>query len=163
LRRRRVTNTAAAHTRRVCRSILAKTGQSTCPVGCLNFVAFNDASFYACHRISQQPAPRFGLSLSLVERLVREVFSPVSASPRKPAFTRENGARRRKRRYPKSGSNPCGQSRMQSRMIVRPFAVLAWVWIGLFAVNIRLKEASMSRYPEWEQYKRHTYGYCYPW
>ena len=34
-----------------------------------------------------------------------------------------------------------------------PFAVLAWVWIGLFAVNIRLKEASMSRYPEWEQYK----------
>jgi hypothetical protein len=35
-----------------------------------------------------------------------------------------------------------------------PFVVLAWVWGGLFAVNIRLKEASMSRYPEWEQYKR---------
>jgi protein-S-isoprenylcysteine O-methyltransferase Ste14 len=44
-----------------------------------------------------------------------------------------------------------------------PFAVLAWVWIRLFAVNIRLKEASMSRYPEWEQYKRHTCGYCCPW
>ena len=28
-----------------------------------------------------------------------------------------------------------------------PFAVLAWVWIGLFAVNIGLKEATMSRYP----------------
>ena len=38
-----------------------------------------------------------------------------------------------------------------------PFVVLAWVWIGLFAVNIRLKEASMSRYPDWEQYKRHTW------
>jgi protein-S-isoprenylcysteine O-methyltransferase Ste14 len=44
-----------------------------------------------------------------------------------------------------------------------PSAVLAWVWIRLFAVNIRLKEASMSRYPEWEQYKRDTYGYCCPW
>jgi len=38
-----------------------------------------------------------------------------------------------------------------------PFVVLAWVWIGLFAVNIRLKEASMSRYPAREQYKRHTW------
>ena len=38
-----------------------------------------------------------------------------------------------------------------------PFVVLAWVWTKLFAVNIRLKEASMSRYPEWEQYKRHTW------
>jgi protein-S-isoprenylcysteine O-methyltransferase Ste14 len=38
-----------------------------------------------------------------------------------------------------------------------PFVVLAWVWGGLFAVNISLKEASMSRYPDWEQYKRHTW------
>ena len=38
-----------------------------------------------------------------------------------------------------------------------PFLVLAWVWGGLFAVNIRLKEASMSRYPDWEQYKQHTW------
>jgi hypothetical protein len=38
-----------------------------------------------------------------------------------------------------------------------PFVVLAWIWGGLFAVNMRLKEASMSRYPEWEQYKRPTW------
>jgi protein-S-isoprenylcysteine O-methyltransferase Ste14 len=31
-----------------------------------------------------------------------------------------------------------------------PFVVLAWIWGGLFAANIRLKEASMSRCPEWE-------------
>jgi hypothetical protein len=35
--------------------------------------------------------------------------------------------------------------------------VLAWVWSGLFAVNITLKEVSMSRYPEWEQYKKHSW------
>jgi len=35
-----------------------------------------------------------------------------------------------------------------------PFVVLAWVWGGSFAVNIRLKEASMSRYSDWEQYKQ---------
>ena len=28
-----------------------------------------------------------------------------------------------------------------------PVVVLAWVWGGLFAVNMTLKEASMSRYP----------------
>jgi protein-S-isoprenylcysteine O-methyltransferase Ste14 len=39
-----------------------------------------------------------------------------------------------------------------------PFVVLAWVWGGLFAVNVSLKEASMSRYPDWEQYKRHTWS-----
>ena len=38
-----------------------------------------------------------------------------------------------------------------------PLVVLAWVWIGLFFVNIKLKEASMSRYPEWEQYKQNTW------
>ena len=29
-----------------------------------------------------------------------------------------------------------------------PFVVLAWVWGGMFAVDMTLKEASMSRYPE---------------
>ena len=38
-----------------------------------------------------------------------------------------------------------------------PFVVLAWVWGRLFAVNITLKEASMPRYAEWEQCKRHTW------
>jgi protein-S-isoprenylcysteine O-methyltransferase Ste14 len=38
-----------------------------------------------------------------------------------------------------------------------PFVVLAWIWSGLFAVNIALKEASMSRYPEWEQYKKRSW------
>lgn len=38
-----------------------------------------------------------------------------------------------------------------------PVVVLAWVWGGLFAVNITLKEVSLSRYPEWEQCKRHTW------
>src|SRR5215469_3999554 len=30
-----------------------------------------------------------------------------------------------------------------------PFLVLAWIWGGLFAVNMKLKEVSMSRYSEW--------------
>jgi hypothetical protein len=38
-----------------------------------------------------------------------------------------------------------------------PIVVLAWIWGGLFAVNMRLKEACMSRYPEWDQYKRDTW------
>ena len=38
-----------------------------------------------------------------------------------------------------------------------PVVVLTWVWGGLFAVNIRLKEASMSRYSDWDQYKEHTW------
>ena len=37
-----------------------------------------------------------------------------------------------------------------------PFVVLAWVWLGLFAVNMHVKEASMSRYPEWAAYKKRT-------
>ena len=38
-----------------------------------------------------------------------------------------------------------------------PVVVLAWVWLGLFAVNMVLKEASMSRYPEWAAYKKRTW------
>lgn len=37
-----------------------------------------------------------------------------------------------------------------------PFVVLAWIWFGLFAANMIAKEASMSRYPEWADYKRRT-------
>jgi protein-S-isoprenylcysteine O-methyltransferase Ste14 len=38
-----------------------------------------------------------------------------------------------------------------------PFVVLAWIWVGLFGVNMRLKEASMSRYPEWAEYKKRSW------
>jgi protein-S-isoprenylcysteine O-methyltransferase Ste14 len=38
-----------------------------------------------------------------------------------------------------------------------PFLVLAWVWFGLFAVNMVMKEASMSRYPEWAAYKKRSW------
>jgi protein-S-isoprenylcysteine O-methyltransferase Ste14 len=38
-----------------------------------------------------------------------------------------------------------------------PVVMLAWVWSGLFAVNITLKEVSMSRYPEWDRYKKHSW------
>jgi hypothetical protein len=38
-----------------------------------------------------------------------------------------------------------------------PVVVLVWVWLGLFAVNMVLKEASMSRYPEWAAYKKRTW------
>ena len=37
-----------------------------------------------------------------------------------------------------------------------PWAILAWVWIGVFLVNILQKEASMSRYPEWAEYKKRS-------
>ena len=37
-----------------------------------------------------------------------------------------------------------------------PWAILAWVWIAVFLVNILQKEASMSRYPEWAEYKKKT-------
>ena len=37
-----------------------------------------------------------------------------------------------------------------------PWAILAWVWIGVFLVNILQKEASMSRHPEWAEYKKQT-------
>jgi protein-S-isoprenylcysteine O-methyltransferase Ste14 len=38
-----------------------------------------------------------------------------------------------------------------------PFLVLAWVWGGLFAVNMKLKEVSMSRYAEWADYKKRSW------
>jgi protein-S-isoprenylcysteine O-methyltransferase Ste14 len=38
-----------------------------------------------------------------------------------------------------------------------PFVVLAWTWGGLFAVRMTLKEASMSRYSEWAQYKKRSW------
>ena len=38
-----------------------------------------------------------------------------------------------------------------------PFVVLAWIWLGIFAVNMIMKEASMSRYPEWAAYKKRTW------
>ncbi|MDX1498140.1 MAG: DUF1295 domain-containing protein [Salinisphaeraceae bacterium] len=38
-----------------------------------------------------------------------------------------------------------------------PAIVLAWVWLGLFAVNMNMKEASMSRYPEWAAYKKRSW------
>jgi protein-S-isoprenylcysteine O-methyltransferase Ste14 len=38
-----------------------------------------------------------------------------------------------------------------------PVLVLAWVWLGLFAVNMVMKEASMSRYPDWAAYKKRTW------
>lgn len=37
-----------------------------------------------------------------------------------------------------------------------PWAILAWVWTGIFLVNMLMKEASMSRYPEWAAYKART-------
>ena len=42
-----------------------------------------------------------------------------------------------------------------------PAVVLAWVWIGLFLVNMVHKEASMSRYPEWSAYRART-GWVLP-
>jgi protein-S-isoprenylcysteine O-methyltransferase Ste14 len=37
-----------------------------------------------------------------------------------------------------------------------PVLVLTWVWIGLFAVNMMIKEASLSRYPQWKEYKKRS-------
>ena len=37
-----------------------------------------------------------------------------------------------------------------------PWTILAWVWIGVFLVNILQKEASISRYPEWADYKKQS-------
>ena len=42
-----------------------------------------------------------------------------------------------------------------------PVLILAWIWIGVFAVNMVLKEASMSRHPTWAAYKRRT-GWLLP-
>jgi len=38
-----------------------------------------------------------------------------------------------------------------------PWVALAWVWTGLFLPNMRRKEHSMSRYPEWAAYKARTF------
>jgi protein-S-isoprenylcysteine O-methyltransferase Ste14 len=43
-----------------------------------------------------------------------------------------------------------------------PWLILAWVWGGIFSVNMLMKEASMSRYPAWEAYKART-GMLLPW
>jgi len=43
-----------------------------------------------------------------------------------------------------------------------PWAVLAWVWLQLFLPNMLLKDASMSRYPEWDAYYQST-GLLLPW
>jgi protein-S-isoprenylcysteine O-methyltransferase Ste14 len=43
-----------------------------------------------------------------------------------------------------------------------PWAILAWVWCGIFMVNILAKEISMSRSPEWAAYRRRT-GMLLPW
>ncbi len=37
-----------------------------------------------------------------------------------------------------------------------PWAVLAWVWIGIFLPNMLNKDASLSRYPGWAAYKART-------
>jgi protein-S-isoprenylcysteine O-methyltransferase Ste14 len=34
-----------------------------------------------------------------------------------------------------------------------PWAILAWVWIGIFLPNMLNKDASLSRYPGWAAYK----------
>jgi protein-S-isoprenylcysteine O-methyltransferase Ste14 len=38
-----------------------------------------------------------------------------------------------------------------------PALLLAAIWGNLFAVNMAMKEASMSRYPEWEAYRARTW------
>ncbi|NIP17167.1 MAG: DUF1295 domain-containing protein [Xanthomonadales bacterium] len=37
-----------------------------------------------------------------------------------------------------------------------PVLVLAWVWTGVFAVNMIMKEASLSRHPGWAEYRDRT-------
>lgn len=38
-----------------------------------------------------------------------------------------------------------------------PALLLAFIWTQLFAVNMVMKEASMSRYPDWDAYKSRTW------
>lgn len=38
-----------------------------------------------------------------------------------------------------------------------PWVILAWVWLGYFSVNILIIERSLSRYPEWADYKRRSW------
>jgi protein-S-isoprenylcysteine O-methyltransferase Ste14 len=42
-----------------------------------------------------------------------------------------------------------------------PWAVLVWVWLGVFLPNMLRKEASMSRYPGWHDYKARS-GFLLP-
>jgi protein-S-isoprenylcysteine O-methyltransferase Ste14 len=37
-----------------------------------------------------------------------------------------------------------------------PWAIVGYIWVFLFLVNMMMKEASMSRYPEWAAYKART-------
>ena len=43
-----------------------------------------------------------------------------------------------------------------------PLLVLAWVWGGLFAVNMIIKEARMARHGGWAEYKRNSW-WLIPW
>ena len=38
-----------------------------------------------------------------------------------------------------------------------PWAVLAFIWGTLFATNMVMTEASLSRYPGWAEYKRRSW------
>ena len=38
-----------------------------------------------------------------------------------------------------------------------PFVVLAYIWLCVFAANMAIKEASMSRYSEWAAYKKRSW------
>ncbi|MCU0990001.1 MAG: DUF1295 domain-containing protein [Xanthomonadales bacterium] len=38
-----------------------------------------------------------------------------------------------------------------------PLVVLTWVWLGVFAPNMALKEASLARYPGWETYRARSW------
>jgi len=36
------------------------------------------------------------------------------------------------------------------------WVILIWIWFGYFAINIMMKERSLSRYPDWSDYKKQT-------
>jgi len=38
-----------------------------------------------------------------------------------------------------------------------PWVVLGWIWVTLFATNMVMKEASLSRYAGWAEYKRRSW------
>src|SRR5262249_49149050 len=50
-----------------------------------------------------------------------------------------------------------GRSFHEKGCVELPVVVLAWVWGGLFAVNMALKESSLSRYPGWAEYRRRSW------
>ncbi len=37
-----------------------------------------------------------------------------------------------------------------------PWAILLWIWLGIFFTNMLIIESSLSRYPNWESYKDRT-------